>query len=442
VKFIISFLIFLTMIGCQNNIPRSTRQSPVSAPTTTITFENPTTTTTTTTTSPSSTTESSNTPNSAPTNALPAMLSAPTGALANINNSGVVFLYFNQVQGALKYRVSRTSGPQDGNYELFAWIDGNRPTNDGSINWNRELFQPGARYYFKISTLNSAGQAGPETVPVGPVAIPALNTNPTDSSQTSSNTTILPLVPVVPPMTCNVQLSSNSVDVGQDFSFKVNISGGSGPFALSASTNLASQIDPFQAGNFETKVKFTAAGEAAISATVTDHSQAQATRVTCRSTNIRVLPTRQVIYRMDDFQLVNDNLATWGSMAHYYTQSPEEAGTTFVRPLPAFYTYSNVAGADCTVQLYKCAYFRPQGDARQFLSPDPKCYGHLLNGAAQNKSIGFVCTSQKPGTVRLYEWYRAASDGRIYSPQAESQILVNLGYVRQEIGPGIFVPVN
>ncbi|MFM8270187.1 MAG: hypothetical protein ACKN9V_08370, partial [Pseudomonadota bacterium] len=159
----------------------------------------------------------------------------------------------------------------------------------------------------------------------------------------------------------------------------------------------------------------------------------------CTSSGPVTSPGIQTVYRMDDFALVNDNLSTWGSMAHYYTQNPSEAGNYFKNPLAAFKSYTISAGSGCDAQLYKCAYFRSQGDARQFLSLNSNCDGHFRNGSAVNPSVGYVCTYQKTGTAPLYLWYRAASEGRIYSTESSSQILSNLGYVRGG-APVAYVP--
>ena len=153
------------------------------------------------------------------------------------------------------------------------------------------------------------------------------------------------------------------------------------------------------------------------------------------------VPT-QAIYRMSDFGLINDNLSTWVSMAYYYTQNPSEAGVYFKAPIEEFRTYTKSPGVACTAQLYKCSYFRTKGDARQFLSPQKNCGGHFYNGSASNPSIGFVCTQQKPGTTRLYEWYRAASEGRVYTTHASDSILTGLGFKRTQTFPEIYVPLE
>lgn len=150
----------------------------------------------------------------------------------------------------------------------------------------------------------------------------------------------------------------------------------------------------------------------------------------------------QVVYRMVSVFYVGSDLSTWKNMEHYYTENPSEAGGWFKEPYAEFRTFTRAAGTGCTAQLYKCAYFRSSNDARQFLSLDPNCLGQFRNGAAINPSVGFVCTSPKPGTARLWGWYRSASEGRIYTTNYSDQILTNLGFVRVDNTPEIYVPVK
>lgn len=146
----------------------------------------------------------------------------------------------------------------------------------------------------------------------------------------------------------------------------------------------------------------------------------------------------QVIYSMADFRLSGD-LSTWGNMQYYHTQNPSEAGNYFKQPLPVFRTFVSSPGAGCTAQLYKCGYFRGRGDARQFLSLDKNCRGNLINGSATNPSIGFVCTSWRPGTTRLYAWFRKESEGRVYTTQSHDQLLNDLGFEKQENTPEVYI---
>jgi len=238
---------------------------------------------------------------------------------------------------------------------------------------------------------------------------------------------------------CTLKPAKTSISLYEPVGLAVAPIGGSGSYQLYLAANLTNGIIPPAAGGLTGTITYYSAGNGVIVASLLDRIRGNT--VSC-SVNIAVITTTQIVYRMDDFGLVNDNIATWGSMAFYYTQNPSEAGVYFKNPSMGFKSFTSSAGTLCNAQLYKCGYFRPQGDARQFLSSDPNCQGYLRNGSAVNPSVGYVCTSQQPGTTRLYEWYRSASEGRLYSTEASSEILTGLGFVRSETFPVIYVPIN
>ena len=99
-------------------------------------------------------------------------LPAPAESNVKLGSQNTVILNFTPVQGALKYRVTRSMGNATGPFQLWAWIDKDVESTHDKIGWPSNYFSPGITYYFRISTLDSTGAAGDEQDVSGNITIP------------------------------------------------------------------------------------------------------------------------------------------------------------------------------------------------------------------------------------------------------------------------------